>query len=140
MATTMAFLKRVVVPTALVALAGTALAVAINKATGSDAQWWWWLIVAALTVAWFGASLFLYLRQSAATPSGPVATGERSVAFRGTVMGSISTGDTGTSTPPAPASAPGVEPPPPGSANALGYRSVAAEGSVGGDLSTGDHA
>lgn len=68
------------------------------------------------------------------------ASGERSVAYRGNVTGSINTGDTGTPAPPAPAPAPppGIQPPQPGSVNASGHRSVAGEGTVGGDIATGN--
>ncbi|NEC84679.1 hypothetical protein [Streptomyces sp. SID12501] len=87
-------------------------------------------------------------------PDGPVtASGERSIAVKGSPVGNISTGDSGTrnaparpatATPAAPApdsAQPQPEPRPesaPGSVTASGERSIAVHGNPGGTVSTGD--
>lgn len=140
MASTGAVLKRIVTPTAVVAIAATGSAIAVNMATSAEARWWWWLIVAAVTAIGFGGSLWQFLRQADPTPPPTLtASGERSVAARGTVR-SISTGNVGvpSPTPPSgPTSAPPAAPVP-GSATASGDRSIAFEGNASGDFSTGD--
>ncbi|WP_278265282.1 hypothetical protein [Nocardia sp. AG03] len=141
MSTTNSVLTRVIAPTAASAIITTALAVAINYATGSDAPWWQWLVVAALTFAQFLAWLWLYKRQNSESGTDATATGERSVAVAGSVRGNITTGDTGAlSVPPQP-TAGSAQPAPttrPGSATASGNRSAAVAGNVHGNITTGD--
>ncbi|MFC8529248.1 hypothetical protein [Nocardia sp. NPDC057227] len=60
------------VPTAATALVTTGLAVAVNYATGGGAVWVW-MAVAVLTVAAFGASLWLQFAAPAAGAVEPVA-------------------------------------------------------------------
>ncbi|WP_063010643.1 hypothetical protein [Nocardia nova] len=57
-------LSRVVAPTAVTAVMTTALAVAVNYATGGDHSVWTWVAVAALTGGVFAASLWLQRGQS----------------------------------------------------------------------------
>lgn len=137
MASTGAVLVRVAAPTALVAVVATASAIAVNMATGAEAQWWWWLFVGALTVLGFVASLWQFVRQNsaAAMASAVAASGERSVAVRGDTAGSISTGDingTGAGSPGGSGTTAQA------GVTASGSRSVAVEGATGGDISTGD--
>lgn len=141
MSTTNSVLTRVIAPTAASAVITTALAVAINYATGHDAPWWQWLVVAALTFAQFLAWLWLYKRQNSEFGADAVATGERSVAVAGSVRGNITTGDTGTpSAAPQPNSG-SAQPAPtarPSGATASGARSAAVAGNVHGNITTGD--
>ncbi|MEV0766144.1 hypothetical protein [Nocardia sp. NPDC050435] len=140
MASTGAVLKKVALPTAVVAVVSTGLAVAVNMATGAEAQWWWWLIVAALTAAGFAGSLWQFLHQSETTTHRTIhASGHRSVAGTGTVSGAITTGNTDAPSAPAPATSPipASADPAPGSVTASGERSIAFEGNAG-SLSTGD--
>lgn len=62
---------RVVVPTAATAGLSTALAVAINVATGGGHSVWAWVAVAVLTVGVFVVSLWLHHNQSSAVPAAP---------------------------------------------------------------------
>ncbi|MFI2478757.1 hypothetical protein [Nocardia xishanensis] len=86
-------------PVTAAAVIGTGSAVVVNLATGGG-PWWLWALVAVLTVAGIGTSLWLHRRQSAPAqpPWSIIASGTRSVAVRGTVAGTIRTGDIRTST------------------------------------------
>ena len=64
--------SRVAAPTAATAVATTALAVAVNYATGEHNSWWMWVAVAGLTAVMFGSSVWLYRRQA---PMDPTAEG-----------------------------------------------------------------
>jgi hypothetical protein len=65
---------RVVAPTVVTALVGSAVAVVVNLATEWKTNWWAWLAVGALTVVSGGVSLWLHRRQ-ADTDSSPGAGG-----------------------------------------------------------------
>ncbi|MEU4418574.1 hypothetical protein [Nocardia salmonicida] len=140
MSTTNSMLARVFVPTAASAIITTALAVAVNFATGQDAPWWQWLIVAALTFAQYLVWLWLYKRQNSPHEASAAAMGDRSAAVAGNVHGNITTGSTGTAAA-APPPAGGPHPPATtqqGSAIASGTRSAAVAGNVYGHITTGD--
>ncbi|MGX1805162.1 hypothetical protein ACWIGI_05560 [Nocardia sp. NPDC055321] len=135
MASTGVVLKKVAVPTAVVAVVTTGLAVAVNMATGGDTRWWWWVIVAGLTAAGFVGSLWQFLRQSGTAPQETVqSSGRGAVAATGTVAGAVTAGEVGSSSP-AP-TAPSATPAP-GSVVASGDGSVAFKGTAG-SISGGD--
>ncbi|WP_405180924.1 hypothetical protein OG225_06970 [Nocardia sp. NBC_01377] len=66
--------SRVVAPTAVTAVLSTALAVAVNIATGGG-PWWVWALVAVLTVAVFAVSLWIQLTGSAPAAGTPPVAG-----------------------------------------------------------------
>lgn len=71
--------SRVVVPTAIAAIVGTGINVAVNVATNWKTNPWAWLAVAALTVISWAVSLWLYRnRQATDSPSASVQEVRRS--------------------------------------------------------------
>ncbi|MFD3458394.1 hypothetical protein ACFWVM_01680 [Nocardia fluminea] len=143
MSTSNSVLTRVIAPTAASAIITTALAIAINFATGGDAPRWQWLVVATLTFAQFLTWLWLYKRQNSTSATNATAVGDRSAAVNGNVHGNITTGDVGTTALAIPRPAPSAAPPAPtaepSSAIASGARSAAIAGDVHGNITTGDN-
>ncbi|WP_157792788.1 hypothetical protein [Rhodococcus opacus] len=76
--------KKVVLPTAVVAAASTGVSIAVSMATGGQRSAWLWAAVAGLTVVSFLGSLWLYRRQTTA----PAVSGSHSVSV-GDVGGNI---------------------------------------------------
>ncbi|MEU1548966.1 hypothetical protein [Nocardia sp. NPDC005745] len=68
-------LSRVALPTAATAATSTALAAAVNYATGSDHSAWTWVAVVVLTVGVFAASLWVQRGQSTPPPESEPAVG-----------------------------------------------------------------
>jgi hypothetical protein len=65
---------RVVVPTVVVAVLTSGVAIMVNIATGGNAGWWAWLTVAVLTLLTAVASLWLHTASHDEPPRPPVST------------------------------------------------------------------
>jgi len=81
--------RRVVVPTAVAALASSCLAIAINLATAFPTEAWLWLVVAGLTTVTFLTSLWLQHRAAGATTSASTPTPGAQTVDNSRVTGSL---------------------------------------------------
>ncbi|MEV6276273.1 hypothetical protein [Nocardia sp. NPDC051832] len=90
-------LARVAAPTATTAVVTTALAIAVNLATGQQHSVWLWVAVGGLTLAMFGTSMWLHHRQTEQPePAPPPATGVELEAVRGRTIDISDVRSTGT--------------------------------------------